>query len=460
MKFKPRVYQDIMISQILERERVALWAGMGMGKTTSAMTAVSLLQTAEPGPALVLAPKRVAVSTWPNEGKKWDHLNYMRITPVIGDASKRMHALFGRPSDIYTMNYENLPWLLETLAKAGKGWPFKTVVADEATKLKGFRLQQGGKRAQALGKVAFSKVKRFVELTGTPSPNGLVDLWGQAWFLDRGQRLGRTFGAFKDRWFRSINMDAGFTKLEPREFAQEQITAALEDLCFALDPKDYFDLKDPLVVPVKVQLPANVRALYNELEEEMWAQFEEIEIEAVNSGALTNKCLQLASGAIYTDAKGNWKPVHDEKLDALESIVEEAAGMPILVAYHFKSDRARILKRFPKARILDSNPATIDEWNAGKIPMLLFHPASAGHGLNLQDGGCIIVFFSHWWDLEQYLQAVERIGPVRQMQSGHDRLVYVYHIVAEDTVDELVCDRRITKRSVQDTLMEARKWRH
>ena len=457
MKFTPRPYQEVMIDQILERERVGIWAGMGMGKTTSALTAVSLLQLADPSPALVLAPLRVARSTWPNEAKKWDHLRHLRVEPIVGDVKERTHTLFGKKADVFTMNYENLPWLLTTLAAAGAGWPFKTVIADESTKLKSFRLGQGGKRARALGKIAFSKIERFVELTGTPSPNGLVDLWGQAWFLDRGERLGRTFEAFKDRWFSTVPTAEGYVMLKPRAFADEQIHEALSDICFSLDPKDYFDLKDPIVRDVKVTLPYKARKLYTELEREMLVELEGHQVEAATAAALTIKCLQLASGALYTDGKGAWQSVHDEKLDALESIIEEAGGMPVMVAYHFKSDLARLQARFRKGRVLDKDPKTIDAWNAGKIPLLFVHPASAGHGLNMQDGGNILVFFSNWWNLEEYQQVIERIGPTRQAQAGHDRPVYVYHIVAEDTVDELVCLRRTTKKSVQDTLLEALK---
>jgi SNF2 family DNA or RNA helicase len=446
-----------MISRILEQPRVGVWAGMGMGKSCAALTAVSLLQLVDPSPVLVLAPLRVARSTWPNEAKKWDHLNHLKVVPITGSASQRTHALFGQKADVFTMNFENLPWLLEALASAGRGWPFKTVIADESTKLKSFRLGQGGKRARALGKIAFSKIERFVELTGTPSPNGLVDLWGQAWFLDRGERLGRTFGAFRERWFTSIPTDSGYTIVKPRAFADEQIQAALSDICFSLDPHDYFDLHDPIVTDVKVQLPTAARDIYTRLEREMVAEIEGHVLEASTAAALTIKCLQLTSGAIYTDDKGSWQMVHDEKLDALESIVEEAAGMPVLVAYHFKSDLARLQRKFRHARVLDKDPRTIDAWNAGKIPMLLAHPASAGHGLNLQDGGNILVFFSNWWDLEQYMQIIERIGPTRQAQAGHDRPVYIYHLVAEGTIEELVIARRHSKRSVQDMLMEAVK---
>ena len=328
------------------------------------------------------------------------------------------------------------------------------MVADESTKLKSFRLKQGGSRAAALAKVAHSRARRFIELTGTPSPNGLIDLWGQCWFLDVGQRLGRTMEAYKQRWFRPAHNGYG---LEPHEFAQAQIQDAMRDLCITIDARDWFDLKDPIVTDILVELPANARRHYKEMEKAMFTEIEKHEVEAFGAAGRTMKCLQIANGAAYVDDLGNWKPLHDAKLEALEDIVEEAAGMPVLVAYHFKSDLARIQTAFPQARALDADPKTIADWNAGKIPMLLAHPASAGHGLNLQDGGNILVYFGHWWDLEQRMQILERIGPTRQMQAGHDRPVFIYNIIAKDTVDELVIDRVNSKRDVQDVLLQAMK---
>jgi len=372
---------------------------------------------------------------------------------VIGTPEQRRAAL-RRPASIYTTNYDNLVWLVEEL---GERWPFRKVVADESTRLKSFRLRQGGKRAQALARVAHCKVDRFIELTGTPSPNGLQDLWGQAWFLDRGQRLGRTWEAFVQRWFRSIPGDNGFTRIEPMPFAQEQIEDRMRDLCLSLDARDWFDIRQPIENVIRVELPKRARALYEDMEREMFMQLDGHEIEAFSAAAKTIKCLQIANGAAYTDEAGNWSEVHDAKLQALEDVIEEAAGMPVLVAYHFKSDLARLLRAFPKGRHLDQDPQTIRDWNAGKIPILFAHPASAGHGLNLQDGGNILVMFGHWWDLEQYQQIVERIGPTRQAQAGHDRPVFIHHIVAADTIDEIVMARRESKREVQDLLLEAMK---
>jgi SNF2 family DNA or RNA helicase len=459
LPYNPRAYQHTIIDHVLDVRRGAVWASMGLGKTLSTLTALDILELAEPGPALVLAPLRVAASTWPDEAKKWAHLRNVEVSAVVGTPAERRAAL-KRPATIYATNYDNLPWLVEHF---GDTWPFRKVVADESTKLKSFRLRQGGVRARSLARVAHCKVDRFVELTGTPSPNGLQDLWGQAWFLDKGARLGRSFEAFKARWFQSIQVgaDRHAVRLKPLPFAQKQIEDYMRDLCLSLDARDYFDISDPIVNVIRVDLPAKARRLYKDMEREMFLALEcGAEVEALNAASKTIKCLQLANGAVYTDDTCSaFAEIHDAKLQALEDVIGEAAGAPVLVAYHFKSDLARLQRAFPEGRPLDKDPQTIREWNAGKIPVLFAHPASAGHGLNLQDGGNILAFFGHWWDLEQFQQIIERIGPTRQAQAGHDRPVFIHHIVAADTVDELVIARRESKRGVQDLLLEAMKRR-
>jgi SNF2 family DNA or RNA helicase len=456
--FKPRPYQSIALGHLLDTPRCALWAGMGMGKTSSTLAALDILHNVlgEDRPTLVLAPKRVATSTWPDERRKWRQFGGLDISAVVGTPAERERAL-KRDVPIFTTNYDNLVWLVDHF---GDRWPFATIVADESTRLKSFRIKQGGVRAAALGKVVHKHVERFIELTGTPSPNGLQDLWGQAWMLDQGQRLGRTFSGFKDRWFQTVPGGQGYSQIRPLAHAQAEIQALLGDLCLTLDPKDWFDLRVPIVNEIRVPLPAKARTAYEEMEREMFLQLEGHDIEAFGAAARTIKCLQLANGAAYV-GEGNkeYVEVHDAKLQALDSIITEAAGAPVLVAYHFKSDLARLLRAFPQGRPLDADPATVADWNAGRIPVLFAHPASAGHGLNLQDGGNILAFFGHWWDLEQHDQVIERIGPVRQAQAGHDRPVFIHYIVAEDTVDELVMARRDSKREVQDLLLEAMKRR-
>lgn len=458
-KFTPWPYQRDIIAHILEHPRCAIWAGMGMGKTSSTLSAIDLMLISgdvKP-PILVIAPLRVATTTWPDEVAKWAHLKGMRVQTITGNPKQREAALCSG-AEVFTVNYENIPWLVKHF---GARWPFRMVVSDESTRLKGFRKRQGTQRARALAMVAHTKVERFVELTGTPSPNGLQDLWGQAWFLDAGRRLGANFTAFTQRWFqRSFD---GYS-IDPLPHAQAQIQAQLKDLCLTVDPKDYFDIDEPIIRPVFIDLPKKARETYREMESEMFMELfhdgQEHEVEAFNAAAKTQKCLQLASGAAYLNGSNKeWAIVHDEKIKALESIIEEAAGAPVLVAYHFKSDLARLLEAFPKGRELDKNPDTIRQWNAGKIPVLFAHPASAGHGLNLQDGGNILVFFSHNWNLEEYQQILERIGPMRQKQAGHERPVFVYNIVARRTMDEVVIKRRESKREVQDLLLEAMKKR-
>ena len=457
-EFKPRPLQTMIIDFILDHPRCAIYSGMGTGKTSATLTALDILNIIEPGATLVIAPLLVANQTWPDEVKKWCHLQDVKIIPIIGKPEQRVRALKTK-ADIYTINYENLPWLVSFLST---DWFFTKVVADESTKLKGFRVSQGSVRARALGKVAHTRVKRFIELTGTPSPNGIKDLWGQSWFLDRGERLGTSFTAFTNRWFQSVSVgaDRNAIQLVPFEHSQKEIQDKLKDICISIEAKDYFDIKETITTTLEVELEGKARKLYDDMEKEMFIELNNsIEVEAFNAASKTMKCLQIASGAVYTDENGSYQSVHDLKIQALESVIEEAAGMPVLVSYHFKSDLDRLLKAFPQGKHLNKDPQIIRDWNAGKIPVLFAHPASAGHGLNLQDGGNILVFFSHWWDLEQYQQIVERIGPTRQAQAGHDRPVFIYHIVAKGTMDEVVMERRESKREVQDLLMEAMKKR-
>ena len=444
----------MIIDHIIGTNRCAVWSGMGTGKTVATLTALEILQMVEEGPALVVAPLRVALGTWPDEVLKWEHLRGVNVSAIVGTERERISALKAH-AQIYTTNYEQLVWLVNYW---GDRWPYATVVLDESTKVKSFRLRQGGKRAQALGSIAHTRIKRIIELTGTPASNGLKDLWGQLWFVDAGNRLGRTFSAFTQRWF-TKGYD-GFS-LMPTVGAQAEIQNKLRDVCITIEAKDWFDLHQPIITDIEVDLPVRARKHYKEMEKEMFTSLDTgHEVEAFNAAAKTQKCLQIANGAMYVgEGAIEWTELHKAKLEALESIVEEASGMPVLVAYHFKSDLARLLKAFPQGRQLDKNPQTIRDWNAGKIPVLFAHPASAGHGLNLQDGGNIIVFFGLNWNLEEHLQIIERIGPTRQMQAGYDRPVFIYRIIARDTVDELVLERLETKREVQDILMSAMKRR-
>ena len=463
-EFTARPYQTIGARWIAEHERCALWAGMGMGKTITSLNVLDALYNlaGETGPTLILAPLRVARDTWPAEAGKWDHLHGLDVVPITGSAAERRDAL-RRPGLVYSINYENLPWLVETL---GERWPYRNVIADESTKLKSFRAggykkdgtakrsAHGSVRAQALARFAHTRVRRWVNLTGTPASNGLADLWGQTWFLDAGERLGRTYGAFQERFFRPVRNAEGYFDWLPAEHTQPLIQRQLADICLTLDPADWFDVEAPIINRVNVTLPAAARAKYREMEREMFTQIEGADIEAVSAAAKTTKCLMMASGTAYTGEGKQWVPLHDEKLAALESVVNEANGMPVLVAYQWVPDRERILAAFPKAADLATKEG-MARFRAGRAPIGVAHPQSLGHGIDgLQDVTNIIAFYSAWWSLEHHDQIIERIGPVRQMQSGHRRPVFIHYITAERTLDELVLERYAGKREVQDLLLD------
>lgn len=477
--YTPSEPQRIIIQHETEWARCGVFAGMGMGKTSSTLTHLERLYHLgiETQPTLICAPLRVAASVWPSEVRKWAHLSTLDVVPILGTPSQREHAL-RQDSPLFTINFENLPWLADYFAKHRKRWPFRTIVADESTRLKSMRLSEqvskkgvkylrasgGSVRAAALAKIAYGTVSRWINLTGTPAPKGLLDLWAQLWFLDGGARLGRTFTAFEGRWFRyrrgNPHQQGGKRmELEPLPHAAQQIQNQIDDICVSLDPADYFDIQKPIFKTLYIDLPPKARELYRQMEKKLYIEIQGSPVEAANSGIKSMKLLQLANGAVYIDEEHHWKEVHAEKLKALDSVIAEANGMPVLVSYHFRSDLERLLEAFPKGKHLDDDPKTIDAWNAGEIPILFAHPASTGHGLNLQDGGNILVFFGHWWALENFLQIIERIGPMRQLQAGYRRAVFVYFIVARATSDEDVIVRLAKRQSVQQALMDGLKYR-
>lgn len=456
LDYVPGDHQRQITDHILQIDRGNVWSGMGTGKTVATLTALDIAHNilGDDHPTLVLAPLRVARSTWPAEQRKWKHLRNLPVVCAAGTPDERRRAL-AQDVPVVTINYDNIPWLVEHY---GKRWPFRRVVSDESTRLKGFRLRNGGLRAQQLGRVAHTPTRTWVNLTGTPAPNGLVDLWGQNWFCDAGVALGRTFEAFKERWFKPEPRGER-TVWVPHEWAQAQIEERLRPITITV--VNPLGVDEPIRNVIRVPLPPKALRHYREMEREFFTELAGHEIEAFNSAARSAKCMQIASGAVYTDPDqpGVWAPVHDALLEALDSVVTEAAGMPVLVAYQWKHDLERILKTFPQARHLDDDPRTIDDWNAGRVPMLAAHPASAGHGLNLQDGSNILAFFGVWWDLELHDQIIERIGPTRQKQSGYDRSVYIHYLIAENTMHETALQRIETKRSVQDVLLEAMRRR-
>lgn len=447
--FVPRPYQKRIIERIVCQPRTMIWAGMGCGKTVSTLTALDPMLFMGMGPALIVAPLRVAQSTWPDEVAKWKHLAHLKVSVVCGGVNTRRRAL-EEPADIYCTNFEQLPWLVEHF---GKEWPFKIVVVDEATRLKGFRLRQGSQRAKALARV-YSLIDRFIELTGTPAANGLIDLWGQAWFIDKGERLGKSMTEYETRFFRPVRTgnEAYMVKYVPVPGADEQIKALLADVSLTVRAEDYFDIDEPIINDIYVDLPKNLMQKYKELERDLYARLGETTIEAANAQAALNKCIQFASGAVYV-GRNEFEPIHNVKLDALQSVIEEANGAPVLVVYQYRHEIARIRERFPQARQFSKDPQMVRDWNAGKIPILLIHPASGGHGLNLQDGGNILCFFSSGFNYEQYAQVIERIGPTRQAQSGHPRAVFVHRIITRGTADEAVYKALSRKQNVLDYLM-------
>ena len=458
--FTPHGYQHEIIDHICGLRRCGVWAPMGGGKTVSTLTALDRLSLVEDVyPALVLAPLRVANSTWVSEPQKWSHLGHLRVSPIaaridpkVSATAKQRFAALQTPADIYTMPYDNLEWLREALD--GK-WPFRTVVSDEWTRLKSFRLRQGGRRARALGQVCHAPGSRFIGLTGTPAPNGIKDLWGQLWFVDQGERLGRTFSAFEQRWFRRDFSGYG---LIPMPHAQEEVQDLLRDVCLTVSG---LQVDEPIEHVIYVDLPPEARRLYRDMERDMFAELEAggVAVEALNPGSKVNKCRQIANGFLFDENK-QWHVIHDEKLKALDSIVEEASGASVLISYVYIPDKERILKTRKQARYLDADPATERRWNEGLIPELVAHPASAGHGLNLQFGGNILVDFGLDWNLEHDAQIIERIGPQRQKQAGFDRPVFRYRIVARNTIEDWgVLPALRDKRGVQDVLLEAMKRR-
>lgn len=446
-----------MMEHLAEHPRCALFVPMGGGKSSAVLHGLGSIDTMDEGPGLIIGPKRVARDVWPDEARKWDTLAGVEVEPILGTPTQRLQAL-ARDRGWYSINYENLPWLVDFMGK--KPWRFRTIVADESTRLKGARaMGHGGLRTNALATVAFlPQVKRFVELTGTPAPNGLKDMWGQLWYIDQGKRLGASHTAFMARWFQRNFEGHG---VEPVSWAQEQIQDAIRDVCLTVDPRDYISIDEPIETDIRVELPHKAMDTYRAMEKKMFVELEHDfathEIEAPHAAARTSKCLQIASGFVYNELK-EAIPIHEAKLEALDSIREEANGMPVLVSYIFRHDLVMLKKKFPQLRHIDEVDTTENgEWNKGHIPMMAANPASAGHGLNLQWGSNILVDYSSGWDLEYDDQIMERIGPMRQYQSGLNRAVYRYRIMAHRTADYLVKLRRQTKRSVQAILLEAMK---
>lgn len=459
-KFVPRAYQDATSSFIVQHERCLIAVDLGLGKSVSTLNAIDILRMlGETDKVLIVAPLRVARSTWSNELQKWEHLCHYTISPIVGTAKQRLDALYSQ-ADFYTINYENLPWLVEELK--GK-WPFKIVVFDESTKLKSHRSHfrtkadgtkylvcTGGARTNAIAKLMWTKTRRVILLTGTPSPNGLKDLWGQVWFCDKGAALGSSFSAFEDRWYK-IGYNGYDKELLPH--AEEEIRAAIAPFTFTLRAKDYLDLGEEIVNTIFIDLPPKAQQHYTEMEKKLYTEVAGKEIEAFTAAVKSQKCHQIANGAIYWDDKSNYEEIHDAKIEALQSVLEEAAGMPVIVVYKFKSDLQRLKKAFPKGKAFDTKKKTEDDFRAGLIPVLFLHPDSAAHGIDgFQNVTNIMCFFSVDWNGETRTQVIGRIGKVRQFQAGFDRPVFIHQLICRNTVDEDILARIEQKLSIEDAL--------
>ena len=440
MKYKPHNYQQFATDFILNQSICCLMLDMGLGKTVITLTALwqLTLDSFDVSRVLVIAPKRVAEDTWPKELAKWEHLTGLTSSLVLGSAAERKAAL-QKKAFLYIINRENVTWLVKN-----HYWDFDMVVIDELSSFK----SNNAERFKAMKKVR-PMITRIVGLTGTPAPNTLLDLWPQMYLMDMGQRLGRFIGGFRDRFFLPDKRNREIIySYKPREGAEDAIHALISDICISMKAADYLDMPERIDNRIEVSMSPKERKLYDDFQKDMVLSIGDEELDATNAAALSNKLLQMANGAVYGEDK-KVISIHDRKLDALEDLVEGANGKPLLVAYWYKHDLQRIKARFKNARCIDT-AKDIDDWNAGKIPLALIHPASAGHGLNLQDGGCTIVWFGLTWSLELYQQLNARLW-----RQGQKHTVVIHHIVTKGTHDEDVMRALENKDTRQSALIEA-----
>ena len=449
MKFVPHDYQRYCINRMIADPALGLFLDMGLGKTVITLTAVNDLRynRFEVGKTLVIAPKKVAEDTWTREAGKWDHLKLLRIIPVLGSREKRIKAL-NTPGDVYVLSRDNVQWLVDHYRNA---WPFDTVIIDE---LSSFKNPQA-KRFKSLCLVRIH-IRRIYGLTGTPAPNGLLDLWSQIYLLDQGRRLGTRIGQYREEYFSpaSRNRDTIFS-YAPLPGADRIIQQRISDICISLQAKDYLQLPERIDNVIHVRLNPRERAAYEKFEREMLLEVDEATLDAGSAAVLSGKLLQFCNGAVY-DSDKHAVEVHGEKLEAFKEIVEGSQGKPILVFYNFQHDKSRIIKCLPKGlRIAElKGPGVISQWNERKIDVLLAHPASAAYGLNLQAGGNIIVWFGLNWSLELYQQANARLH--RQGQTDN---VIIHHLIVSGGMDEDVMAALQNKQVTQDSLLTALKAR-
>lgn len=445
MKYYPHDYQRYATDFIINNPISAVLLEMGLGKSVISLSAINelMLDYFDVSRTLVIAPLRVAISTWPEEIKKWEHLKYLTYSVVTGSEKERIDAL-KKPAHIYIINRENVDWLI---TKSGFKWFFDMVVIDELSSFKSYQ----AKRFKSLLK-ARPKVKRIVGLTGTPSSNGLMDLWAEFRLLDMGERLGRYITHYRQNFFipdkRNQQMIFSY---KPKDGAEKEIYQLISDITISMKSKDFLKMPECIMNEVVVSLSEKEQKLYDSLKKDMVLSVGDDEIDAINAAALSSKLLQMASGAVYNDDKESIH-IHDRKLDALEDLIEGANGKPVLVAYWFKHDLERIKERFDVREIKTSKDIT--DWNNGKISAAVIHPASAGHGLNLQLGGSTLIWFSLTWSLELYQQTNARL-----YRQGQKDTVVIHHIVSKGTIDEDVMKALNAKEKIQDALIDSVKAR-
>lgn len=452
MKFEPHGYQEHCIEKIIEIKKIGLFLDMGLGKTVTTLTAVKELKynRFQVRKVLVIAPKKVAEGTWTKEKDKWDHTKMLRVSPVLGSKAKRIRAL-NTPADLYIINRENVCWLVDYYRNS---WPFDMVIIDESSSFK----SHNAKRFKSLASVG-PHIERLVELTGTPSPNGLEDLWAQLYLLDGGERLGKRYNQFRERYFdpgdRGNNVIYNY-KAKPG--TEESILQKISDICISMKAEDYLQLPEIVYHEIPVVLDGKAGKAYHDLERKMVLELpeDEEEISVTSAAALSNKLLQLANGALY-DEDHNVHEIHGCKIEAFMELIESLQGKPALVFYNFQHDRTRILKELEKTKLRIRELKTTqdeDDWNAGRIDILLTHPASSAYGLNLQQGGNHVIWFGLTWNYELYTQANRRLH-----RQGQKERVIIHHLVCSGTRDEDVMQALSKKDDVQNWVMESLKAR-
>lgn len=453
MIFKPHGYQSFCIRKIMEIKKLGLFLDMGLGKTVTTLTAIKELKYNRflVRKILVIAPKKVAEGTWTREKDKWEHTKMLRVSQILGSQAKRIRAL-NTPADIYIINRENVVWLVDYYRNS---WPFDMVVVDESSSFKSHK----AKRFKALSSVG-PHISRMVELTGTPSPNGLDDLWAQLYLLDGGERLGKRYTQFRERYFQpdKRGADGMVYSYEAKPGTEESILQKISDICISMKAEDYLELPEVTYHQIPVVLDGKAEKAYRELERKMVLELpeDEEEISVTSAAALSNKLLQLANGAIYDDDR-NIHEVHNCKIEAFLELIESLQGKPALVFYNYQHDRERILKALEKSRLQIRELKTTqdeDDWNAGRINILLTHPASSAYGLNLQQGGSHVIWFGLTWNYELYTQANKRLH-----RQGQTERVIIHHLVCEGTRDEDVMQALERKDDVQEWVMQSLKAR-